>query len=300
MVQSMERAPEQLQLRIGEIGIELTWEGAQRVEEASHKFYRGFVCNGHVDVRLQVHCGELPRMRPGAMIFDAVQNHWQLSRLDGQYLFGIFDTLPPHSKIQLACTEPDFRAGEVYLQPEKTVPRRSWSLTRLMRPFGELLLINLLSQDRGVLVHGLGVSDQGEGLLFIGQSGAGKTTLANLYKPHQDVSILSDERVVVTRVGRQFRLSGTPWSGGAFTVSAETVPLRKVFFLEHGPRNVLMAERLIALGGLFFQQLFLPFWNGQALTFALSLAEELLSTVPSYRLSFVNDPGVIEFVRKAE
>lgn len=297
MLQSMERAPEQLQLRIAEIGIELRWEGAQRVEEATNKFYRGFVSNGHADVRLQVHCGELPRMRPEAMIFDAVQNHWQLSRLDGQYLFEIFDTLPPHEKIQLACMGPDFRAGEVYLQPEKTVPGRSWSLTRLMRPFGELLLINLLSQDRGVLVHGLGVSDQGEGLLFIGQSGAGKTTLANLYKPHQDVSILSDERVVVTQVGGQFWLSGTPWSGGAFTVSAETVPLRKVLFLEHGPRNVLMAERLIALGSLFFQQLFLPFWNGEALAFALSFAEELLSTVPSYRLGFVNDAGVIEFLR---
>ena len=297
MVQSMERVPEHLQLRIAEIGIELRWEGAQRVEEAAHKFYRGFLCNGHVDVRLQVHCGELPRMRPEAMIFDAVQNHWQLSRLDGQYLFEIFDTLPPHEKIQLARMGPDFHAGEVYLQPEKRVRGRSWSLTRLMRPFGELLLINLLSQDRGVLVHGLGVCDQGEGLLFIGQSGAGKSTLANLYKPHQDVSILSDERVVVTRVGGQFRLSGTPWCGGAFTVSAETVPLRKVFFLEHGPRNVLMAERLIALSDRFFQQLFLPFWNGQALTFALGFVEELLSTLPSYRLSFVNDAGVIEFLR---
>ncbi len=289
-----------VQLTIADIGIELVWDGARLAVESAQKFYRGFRSNGDVHVRLQVHCGELPPVRPGEMVFDAIENHWQLSRLNGRYLFEFFDPMPPHPMVQLACMAPDFSVGEVYRKPEKAVPTPSLSLSRLMRPFGELLLITLLSQGRGVMLHGLGVSDRGEGLLFIGRSGAGKTTLANLYKPCQDVTVLGDERVVVTQVGGQFWLSGTPWPGTGFTVSADTVPLRKVFFLEHGRRNVLIADRLINLSGLFFQQLFLPFWNREALAFALSFAEELLSTVPSFRLSFVNDSRVIEFLRKGE
>ncbi len=292
--------PKHLQLSIAGIGIELTWEGARLTEEPTLEFYGGFRSNGHADVRLQIHCGKLPPVRPEEMVFDAIENHWRLSRLNGRYLFEIFDTRPPHRMVQLASMAPDFSAGEVYHKREKRARERVFSLTRLMRPFGELLLITLLSHGRGVMLHGLAVSDQGEGLLFIGRSGAGKTTLASLYKPHEGVSILGDERVVVTQFGGQFWLSGTPWPGGGFTVSAETVPLRKVFVLEHGTRNVLIADRLINLSGLFFQQLFLPFWNGEALAFALSFAEELLSTVPSCRLSFVNDPRVIEFLRKAE
>jgi hypothetical protein len=290
-------APKRLQLTIAGIGIELTWEGARPADEASWQYYHGFLSNGHPDVRLQVHCGELPRVKPGTMLFDAVQNHWQLSRLNGGYLLEVFDTRPPHPKIQLAYLTADFRSGEVHRRPDTTVPSRSWSLTRLMRPFGELLVVNLLSQGDGVLLHALGVSDQGEGLLFIGRSGAGKSTLAELYKPHQGVTILSDERVVVTKKDGQFWLSGTPWPGGAFTVSADTVPLRKVFFLEHGTRNALISDSFLNHYGLLFQQLFLPFWNGEALAFALAFAEELLNAVPARRLAFVNDSRVIEFLR---
>ena len=147
-------------------------------------------------------------------------------------------------------------------------------------------MINLLSQGHGVLLHALGVNDRGAGLLFVGASGAGKTTLGDLYQRYSDVTVLGDERVVVTWAGGQFWLSGTPWPGGGFTVSAETVPLRKVFFLEHGPCNALIADAHLTLYGLLFQQLFLPFWSREALAFAMRFGEELLSTVPAARLAF--------------
>lgn len=298
MPKSVRQVPERLQLSIAAIGIELTWEGARVADGSGRKFYDEFASSGPVDVRLQVHCGKLPRLKPEALLFDAVNNRWRLHRLDGRYLFEISHTKPPHRTVQLALMMPHFRSGEIYRRPDQTFPRRSWSLTDLMCPFGELLLVNILSQGRGVLLHALGVSDQGEGLLFVGASGAGKSTLANLYKPHQGVTILSDERVVVTKVSGQFWLSGTPWPGAGLSVSADTVPLRKVFFLEHGTRNVLISDRLSNLCGLFFQQLFLPFWNAHALEFALRFGEELLSSLPASRLSFVNDARVIEFLRK--
>ena len=304
MTERVGQVPECLQLTIAGIRFDLSWEGARLEDEPSLTFYLGFLSNGdrgsraaQIEVRLRVHCGELPEVKPEALIFDARSNLWRLFRLNGQYVMEFFDTKPPHPRIQLAVMTPDFSQGEVFRRPDKTVPEPSWSLTYLMRPFGELVLINLLSQGRGVLLHALGVSDRGEGLLFVGRSGSGKTTLADLYKPHQDVTILGDERVVVTKADGQFWLSGTPWPGEGFTVSADTVPLRKVFFLEHATQNVLLSDRLINLHGLFFQQLFLPVWNGKALAFALEFGEELLSRLPVHRLAFVNDSRVIEFLR---
>jgi hypothetical protein len=286
-----------LQFRIAGLGIEIAWDGATIQYDSANAFYDKFRATGPAEVRLQVHCGKLPRLHRGRLIFDALPNHWRLFRLDGRYLFEIFDSHPPHPLAQLALVSSDFHTGEVYLQPQRDANRWSWSLPRLMNPFGELLLINILSQGRGVLLHALGVSDRGEGSLFIGGSGAGKTTLANLYKPHQGVTILSDERVVVTKEDGRFWFSGTPWPGAGLMVSADSVPLCKVFFLEHGTGNRLISDRLINLQGLFFQQLFLPFWNREALAFALQFGEELLSTVPVARLAFVNDARVIEFLR---
>ncbi len=311
MPRSVGNPPRRRLLSLGGIGIELNWKGAPLAKERALRFYKRFLSNGHprsqatqraspIAVRLQVHDGELPHLTPDAMIFDAVPNHWRLFRAGSHDVFEIFDTMPPHPTIQLAVMRPDLRSGDIYLRPEATTPRGSWSLVSLMRPFGELLVITLLARGRGVLLHALGVADQGEGLLFIGRSGAGKSTLANLYKPHQSnggVTILGDERIIVTKQDGQFWLSGTPWPGGGFTMSADTVPLRKVFFLEHGVQNVLISDRLPTLLTLFCQQLFLPFWNREALAFALRFGEELLSTVPAARLAFVNDARVIEFLR---
>jgi hypothetical protein len=73
--------------------------------------------------------------------------------------------------------------------------------------------------------------------------------------------------------------------------------LRKVFFLEHGARNTLIADRHLTLYGLLFQQIFLPFWNREGLGFAMRFAHELLSALPAHRLAFINDATVIEFLR---
>jgi hypothetical protein len=168
----------------------------------------------------------------------------------------------------------------------------------MMRPFGELLVLqHLLLEHRGILVHALGVADRGEGVLFVGRSGAGKSTLATLYKPYPDVTIIGDERVIVTTEQGQFWLSGTPWPGDGFRVSGHRVPLRRIFFLEHGSDNAVIADTRFALYSLLFQQLFLPFWHHEALGFAMNFAHELITVLPAHRLAFVNDRTAIEFVR---
>jgi hypothetical protein len=300
MADSVGHVQERLQLTIAGIGFELWWEaGAPGLGSTSALYQPFFAYKPELlaDIRLEIRCGRLPKARPQAAVFDATPNHWRLYRPDGRYLFEFLHPKPPHPRVQLAEMASNFRSGVIHRRPDRRSPRPSWSLPWVMQPFGELLLIQLLSQGRGVLLHALGVIDQGEGLLFVGRSGAGKTTLANLYKPHQGVTILCDDRVVVTKKDGRFWLSGTPWSGASFTVSAETVPLRKVFFLEHGSRNALIADAHLTLYGLLFQQLFLPFWDSETLAFAVTFAHELITALPAHRLAFVNDRTAVEFLR---
>ena len=80
-------------------------------------------------------------------------------------------------------------------------------------------------------------------------------------------------------------------------MSAATVPLHKVFFLEHGSRNAVIADTRLTLYGLLFQQLFLPFWDDEALGFAVNFAHELITALPAHRLAFVNDRTAVEFLR---
>ncbi len=290
---------ERLQLVIAGLGIELAWEGARLADEPARQLYEPFLTSGRVDLALRIHCGSLPSVAAEEVLFDGPEGGWRLSRANDHYLFEIFDTVPPHPKVEVALVEGDLRAGEVYLQPQGFSHRPTWSLVRLMRPLGELLLIQHLAQrGQGVMVHGCGIEDRGQGLLFVGRSGSGKTTLANLYRAHSGARVLGDERVIVRRGEDGFLIAGTPWPGSFFETSAEPVCLRRIFFLEHAQRNLVIPDGLTNLLGLLFQQLFLPRWHRESLGFALEFAEALLTSIPTARLGFVNTPEVVAFLRR--
>ena len=69
-------------------------------------------------------------------------------------------------------------------------------------PLDELLLQGLLARGRGAEIHACGIADgSGRGLLFVGQSGAGKTTMARLWEGERGITVLSDDRIILRRVG---------------------------------------------------------------------------------------------------
>jgi hypothetical protein len=246
------------------------------------------------EATLQVQSAELPTPPRDRQLFQAVENRWNLYRSNGQYLFEMFDT-QTDEKTRVVLLNDDFTAGHVHIKAVDGSPS-VWSVPVVLRHVGELLVVNLLSRDRGLLVHACGVNDHGRGLLFVGRSGAGKTTLSNLYHGRPGVTILSDERMIISRAGSRFFISGTPWPGAGMRGSAGTVPLDAVFFIEHAQTNVLHAEKAATLAGILFQQLFLPFWDRQGMDGVLRFIEDLLQTVPAHRMGFVNDERVIRFV----
>jgi hypothetical protein len=65
-------------------------------------------------------------------------------------------------------------------------------------PLDELLIAHRLTQEKGVELHGCGiVTADGVANLFVGHSGAGKSTTTRLWTAGQDVEILSDDRIIV-------------------------------------------------------------------------------------------------------
>ena len=291
---------ERLRLSIADLTIGFV-SAFPRLAAKAEKFYAPFGSERRVDLRLTVECGNLPRVRPEARLFDAVSPHrWRLAREDGHYVFEVFDTRSPHARFQVARADPGWSTVEVHTRPVGLVRGKpAWSLARLMQPLGQLLLIQHLSQGRGVLLHGLGVIDRGRGLVFIGASGAGKSTLANLYaETAPEATVLNDEHIAVVKRGERFWVFSTPWPGAHFRVHAGGAPIHRIYVLEHDKTNRRLAEHPARLCALLAQQMFLPFWSPEALAWALRLAEELVETIPTCRLGFVNDARIIEFLRE--
>lgn len=99
----------------------------------------------------------------------------------------------------------------------------------------------LAGLENGLVLHASGIDYRGEGIGFVGRSGAGKTTLARLWQSRDGCQVLSDDTVVVTWDDGEFYLWGTPWGSGAPDFASPTgCKLSSFFFVDHGISNSAM------------------------------------------------------------
>ncbi len=67
-------------------------------------------------------------------------------------------------------------------------------------PLDELLIMYRLTQEKAIELHGCGiVRADGTGNLFVGHSGAGKSTTTRFWTAREEVEVLSDDRIIVRR-----------------------------------------------------------------------------------------------------
>lgn len=150
-----------------------------------------------------------------------------------------------------------------------------------------VLLTRLLLPAPGFLLHAATIVQDGRAYVFMGRSGAGKSTVASL-SPRG--SVLTDEISLLRRVDGVWHAHGTPF-WGEFRAAGQNrqVPLARVFALAQERRNrtVALAPRQ-ALAGLLGNTLF--FSADRAEREQLLRAQlSLIAAVPVQRLEFRRD-----------
>jgi hypothetical protein len=174
------------------------------------------------------------------------------------------------------------------------------SLTRpfnpLEYPLDEVLMANLLGRGRGVELHSCGVIDHaGRGHLFVGQSGAGKTTVARMWGDDAR-EIVSDDRVIVREEDGLLWMHGTPWHGEAKLASTSRAPLAAVYLLAQAKENELRELPPAVAVARLFGCTFPPFHNAEAIAFTMSMLERIVSRVPVRELRFTLDRAALELI----
>ena len=197
-------------------------------------------------------------------------------------------------------------------------------------PLDELLIMHRLTQEKAIELHGTGiVRPSGEANLFVGHSGAGKSTTTRLWTAVEDVEVLSDDRIIVRRddcahepeenagtlrlrdrsalpIGpsaqddksrKKMRMYGTPWHGEAMFASPNSASLTRIFVLEHGHGNAITRLTTSHAVAELFARSFVPFHRHEYVDSALVFLEELANAVPVYRYAFEPDQGAVEKIR---
>jgi hypothetical protein len=221
---------------------------------------------------------------------------WQLYRDDDRLVFRLtsptFGPLP----YKTATFAPDFSTGFVDLH--RPYFPASTPLYPLEYPLDELLLTNWLSLGRGVELHACAVVDRdGRGYLFAGHSGAGKTTMARQWCDEPGVSVLSDDRVVLRKIGAEIWMYGTPWHGDEPLASPARARLTRGFFLRHGSRNEVSDVRGANLVAQLLSRSFPPFHSVSGLETTIALLAEVGHIAPFCDFGVVPSSDVRAFVR---
>lgn len=244
------------------------------------------------DLDLTVEVSDALPPSSGELVFES-DSVWRMLRDGATYRIECRSESFGDAPYKVATFDEGFTRGTIVMRSDVA------HLNPLDYPLDEVTVANLLGRGRGVELHSCGVIDRnGRGQLFVGVSGAGKTTTARLWEG-EAAGIVSDDRVIVREHDGAMWMYGTPWHGEAALSLAQGVPLAGVYLLVQAETNALRPlPRAAAVAGLF-RCTFPLFHDASALDFTLSFLERLASAVPVRELHFTRDRAAVELVLAA-
>ena len=231
---------------------------------------------------------------------------WAISRKNGTWFYrGISPDESDAELHRVAVFNADHTHATIYSPPhdEQLIRERGWHSLSLF-PTDQIWLAPLLANRNAMLLHSAAAILNGQGLLFVGHSEAGKSTTVTMLKNARDpkgfgnpigsVEILCDDRNIVRRWDDGWRVHGTWSHGEVVDVSSASAPLRAILFLQQAPRNELVPlsdrkeiwRRLLAT--LIKPMVTAEWWQKE-----LDVLERLVKEVPCYTMDFDKSGAIV-------
>jgi hypothetical protein len=318
------------QFSVGEVVVELTGDCNSDVALATPLLL--FQSDtGDPDIRIRVEWTKSLRTKSRQRLFDSGAV-WQMYDTEEGFVFDFNALTLGSAPYKTLFVDKYFRKAELQMNETCFVDRVACPLEY---PLDELLIMHRLTQENAIELHGCGiVRASDEGNLFVGHSGAGKSTTTRLWTAREDVEVLSDDRIIVRRdesgietpheaasefgkhevlrlrdcsasrtnrfaqddKTRRMRMYGTPWHGEAMYASPASALLKRIFVLEHGTGNRLISLSPSQAVAELFARSFVPFHRHEYVDSALTFLQEVADTVPVYRYAFEPDQRAVDTI----
>lgn len=153
--------------------------------------------------------------------------------------------------------------------------------------------------DKGTLLfHSSCIAYQEKGVLFLGPSGIGKTTQAEIWKRYKNASILNGDLVFIKQEIDGFYAYGSPWHGSSPYYENSKVKVKMMVTLKQGSKNTVQKLSGFSVLQNILEQVFLPTWYPKGMDVSLHTLDMLLEDVPVYHLVNKADEECVELLEK--
>lgn len=158
--------------------------------------------------------------------------------------------------------------------------------------FGLWTMFNLAAlRHRSAAFHSSVIARQGRGVLFLGESGTGKSTHTRLWREHiAGARLLNDDSPIVRILDGEAHVCGSPWSGKTPCYRNEELPIAGIVRLSQAPHNAIRRLRTLEALGALLPSAPPAFARDEQLQDRIcEIISQLIRRVPVYHLECLPD-----------
>ena len=211
------------------------------------------------------------------------------------------DFIKYHMKYVVTASK-DYSEMTVYMsnEPYYSEARDKWKkphipFSSIVRTFCEAGMV----MHDGLPLHASMVEKDGQGIIFLGPSGMGKSTQAKLWEKYQKADFIIGDRPGLRYIDGTWYGFGMPWDGKDNIRNQKKVPIRALVSLEQAKENRIKKLTTQQAMLVLLNQAMMPMWDNAAMDKAMTLMGKLAGDVPFYHLKNLPDKNATDIAYKA-
>lgn len=213
---------------------------------------------------------------------------YEIYRKGNDLLFALFNQQNQSEIQQVALLDADLKHWIIWSE------EKNGALEPMLYPMAPILLHYAVLTAEAVMMHASGVFDGEKGRMFSGFSGAGKSTISGIWRDNGS-KMINDDRLIIRRENDRYFIYNTPMF---YEDDNKKAALDAIYLIRHLSSNELKqisgAAAVTGIMAFSIQNNYDPRFVGHHIDFFSRMSE----VVPIYRLGFVPDKNVIDFIRE--
>lgn len=247
------------------------------------EYYSRFLTDKTPDVTVNIFCGKLPQIN-GEFIAKS-EKKTVIKNDSGFFVYTSYYNQKKPGFVTYACKAEHENIIDLYIDFAGGL----WD----KMIFNALDIPQIMVNFGSLLIHCSVVEYKGKGIMFAGDSGAGKSTQASLWKQYRGAEIINGDRGAICADGGGFNVYGVPFNGTSAICQNKSCKAELLVLIGRGEKNEFFkldgasAFRML-LGKTTYYE-----WDRQSVESVLDILDRFVKAVPVFCLKCLPDESAV-------